>query len=355
MGSGILRDVRIGGVPLPPSVHLEATTTEDVIRTGDVFATWADDARRRLLEPLRENLASRMSSVHVTVDGERLDQSALGSDAAQAQWSSALQQLARGEVQRLSYVLQPRERDGTPTIRLGQARLQVLALAPEFGVDAATVAITVSRGLYDGPLDEETQSAWVEAATQAAVQLRATTGYVTIDYVAGASPYEQMLGRDWLDGVAESRRLLRGFYWGNLLSAEHIAALGGVDRVLAEAPCALAENLSAPAHESVYLQLTPAIEVVPDGALLALERYLRPALPAPADRAGQEERLPRTTGATPATLTFKHEDETQQGEAIGPAVLVLGERGEDVRDLGWMTLSDAADLARTHGYEFAED
>jgi hypothetical protein len=258
-------------------------------------------------------------------------------------------------LQRLTYVLQPCERDGTPSIRLGQARLQFLALAPEFRVDAATVAITVSRGLYPGSIDEETQAAWVLAAKKAAGALRATTGYITIDYIAGASPYEHMLGRDWLDGVAESRRFLRGFYWGNMLSAEHIAALGGVERVLAEAPCAFAEDLSTPEDEAVYLQLTPTINVVPDEALLALERYLRPVLPAPAHLIEQEHRLPRATDAARATLTFKHEDETEEGEAIGPAILVLGKRGEDVRDLGWMTLGQAAELAQRHGYEFAED
>ena len=44
-------------------------------------------------------------------------------------------------------------------------------------------------------------------AKSAAIALRATTGYLTIGYVAGASPFE-LIGRDWLDGLAESDRLV---------------------------------------------------------------------------------------------------------------------------------------------------
>jgi hypothetical protein len=159
-----------------------------------------------------------------------------------------------------------------------------------------------------------------------------------------------MIGRDWLDGVAESKRLLRGYFWGNVLSARHIAALGGRDRVLSEAPCARAEDWSAAGRELVYLQLTPDLELVRDDALLALERYLRPVLPAP-----RQDLLKVPEGAR-ATLTFKQEDETEDGDPIGPAILVIGERrGQDVRDLGWMTLEDAAELAQRQGYAFAED
>jgi hypothetical protein len=62
-------------------------------------------------------------------------------------------------------------------------------------------------GAIATPLDR-TQRAWVAVAKSAAIALRATTGYLTIGYVGGASPFEQLIGRDWLDGLAESDRLV---------------------------------------------------------------------------------------------------------------------------------------------------
>ena len=347
----MLGDVRIGGIPLPPSVHLEVNTHEDVTHSGDVLVSLLDEARERLLEPLRRDLARGRTAFSEHVDGERLDGEPIGSHGETSElWAPAVAQVADGKLQRLTYALQPQDPDGTPSIRAGQAQLQFVALAPEFQIDAAAVSVTVSKGLYASEIDEETQRAWVEVAKSAAIALRATTGYLTIGYVAGASPFEQLIGRDWLDGVAESDRLLRGYFWGNVLSARHIAALGGRDRVLAEAPCARAEDWSTAEHELVYLQLTPDLDLVPDDALLALERYLRPVLPAP------RRDLPKAPDGARATLTFKQEDETEDGDPIGPAILVIGEgRGRDVRDLGWMTLEDAAELAQRHGYKFADD
>lgn len=347
----MLGDVRIGGIPLPPSVHLEVNTNEDVTRSGDVLASLLDETRERLLEPLRDDLARRATAFSEHVDGERLDGEPIGPHGERSElWAPALTQVADGELQRLTYVLQSHDPGGAPSIRTGQAQLQFFALAPEFRIDAAAVSVTVSKGLYASEIDDETQRAWVEVAKSAAIALRAATGYLTIGYVAGASPFEHLIGRDWLDGVAEGDRLLRGYFWGNVLSAGHVAALGGRDRVLAEAPCARAEDWSTAGHELVYLQLTADLELVPDDALLVLERYLRPVLPAP------REDLPKAPDGAPATLTFKQEDETEDGDPIGPAILVIGEgRGQDVRDLGWMTLEDAAELAQRYGYKFAED
>jgi hypothetical protein len=50
-------------------------------------------------------------------------------------------------------------------------------------------------------------------------------------------------------------------------------------------------------------------------------------------------------------LVFKHEDENEQGEPIGPAIFNEDER---VDDLGWMTLAEARALATERGWRFAE-
>lgn len=54
-------------------------------------------------------------------------------------------------------------------------------------------------------------------------------------------------------------------------------------------------------------------------------------------------------------LTFKHEDEAM-GEPVGPAIVSdADDPGREIEDLGWMTLSQAQELARARGWAFDED
>lgn len=68
-----------------------------------------------------------------------------------------------------------------------------------------------------------------------------------------------------------------GAYWGTMLSAAHVETLGGVRRVQAEAPVALAEVLDGGA---MYLQATPTPEPITtpgmQEVLPKLEAYLTP-------------------------------------------------------------------------------
>ena len=58
-----------------------------------------------------------------------------------------------------------------------------------------------------------------------------------------------------------------------------------------------------------------------------------------------------------AALTFKYEDETPEGEAIGPAVTWDEDDPNQpvLEDLGWMSISQAKALAQERGYAFYED
>jgi hypothetical protein len=58
---------------------------------------------------------------------------------------------------------------------------------------------------------------------------------------------------------------------------------------------------------------------------------------------------------TARMLTFKHEDEVM-GEPVGPAIVSnLDDPSGEIEDLGWMTLSQARELARARDWEFDED
>ena len=55
-------------------------------------------------------------------------------------------------------------------------------------------------------------------------------------------------------------------------------------------------------------------------------------------------------------LSWKSEDESEEGEAIGPVWLWERQKGEErfVQALGWMTEAQAEALAAERGYEFYE-
>jgi hypothetical protein len=58
---------------------------------------------------------------------------------------------------------------------------------------------------------------------------------------------------------------------------------------------------------------------------------------------------------TTRILTFKHEDEVM-GEPVGPAIVSnIDGPDQEIEDLGWMTLSQARELARARDWDFDED
>ena len=130
------------------------------------------------------------------------------------------------------------------------------------------------------------QRRWVEVACAAASVTRAATGWITRDCVGfHQSPYESGTGASVKDSVQQAREKLRGYYWGNFLSAGHIVALGGKARIEREAPCAVVVDLSTPAHELLYLQLTEQVDHYGDDDLRRLRDYLRLLLQPPSEKA----------------------------------------------------------------------
>ena len=79
--------------------------------------------------------------------------------------------------------------------------------------------------------------------------------------------------------MREAHDLVRGVFWGTLLSSRHIEALGGVRRVLDEAPVERAIVLGRAVHELVYLELTHDLFTVTEADEERLQAYLAPILP----------------------------------------------------------------------------
>ena len=114
----------------------------------------------------------------------------------------------------------------------------------------------------------------VEAACEAQRAIHGDAGFITLDpvqFISGdQTQFELARVRHWSAAPDMFRTNLRGVFWGNFLGAAHVAALGGMERVLREAPCETIEPLG----DAAYLQSSAQ----PSTPSAALAGYLDPLL-----------------------------------------------------------------------------
>ena len=121
---------------------------------------------------------------------------------------------------------------------------------------------------------------WGQALQDGAVAINAVHGYLTVARAAiVGTAYEHRHLRSPVVGVREANAHVRGLFWGTVLSSRHIVALGGLRRVLEEAPVERVVDLSRSAEKRVYLELTDDLFAVTDTDEERLCAYLTPILP----------------------------------------------------------------------------
>ena len=123
------------------------------------------------------------------------------------------------------------------------------------------------------------------------VAMKASTGYVACHRSLARDAEEQRGGDTSATLERDLRTQLRGCYWGNLLGAGHLEALGGREEVLAACPAPVLDDLTRDEHELVYagLRETPCAEH--GYALIELERYFEPVLVRPEGEDDAEQPL----------------------------------------------------------------
>ena len=145
---------------------------------------------------------------------------------------------------------------------------------------ASVIEYSLQTSLLGGTISLAIQTeivAWTETAWQ---QLAGTVGLITVDFVSAnvmgsMSPYERSGGLSYPWAALDFREKVRGYYWGNLLSQQHVALLGGPGR-LANAPVAEHRAL---AHDGYYLQLSDDLNRIDRGDLQQLKALVEPLLP----------------------------------------------------------------------------
>jgi hypothetical protein len=113
-------------------------------------------------------------------------------------------------------------------------------------------------------------------------------GFVTHDiYWPGliVTAHERHIGFPGLVKTADYKDHFRGYFWGNLLSENHVHALGGIENIVRNAPCYQVKEVG---NRNVYLQLTESILDFSDEKLARLKDYFKPIL-----RTKQKETDPR--------------------------------------------------------------
>jgi len=144
----------------------------------------------------------------------------------------------------------------------GAARLE--ALGPDVVLDAILAfadAVVAKAGV----------ALWGETAEYASTAAW-SVGFTNLPPAQRDRLYQAMY---WENRWGE---VIRGPAWGTFLSADHVARLGGLDRIRRDSGCA--RTMSLPRSDGAFLQVTPIAEPILDhddrGALAGLTRFLEP-------------------------------------------------------------------------------
>lgn len=283
-----------------PPLYFEVDTFSPLGERGEALAEWADRFRSKLVDPIVSTLPE--DRFQIVIDQVPYD----GASAAEYRyskrnWGRLRDALAAGKLMRFGIDAKP----------VGPALLGILFGAagggqlgfgidlpdPELERDPARIWMSVPAGALDRV--ERWQDRVVDLTKGLARQFDAATGYITPEDASPTeSPDERRSDIDPFEVLEHADTMLRGAYWANVLSAAHIERLGGMRRIIAEAPAAVVEDVSGGAAPLVYLQLTESVLDVPRDELAKLRAFLRPVLPGTAGRGADDTSEEASTGLT---------------------------------------------------------
>lgn len=150
---------------------------------------------------------------------------------------------------------------------IGEAHVSSL----EFSVKLSAIGRNVPTKLQESLVN------WCKSSF---IELNSSVGYITVDWVSAnvygsESPYERVIGLSYPWAARGFRQKARGYYWGNLLSSNHMLLLGK-DTVANQAPVAKIEALEG---EGYYFQLSGDINLIDPARLRKLKVFFAEILP----------------------------------------------------------------------------
>jgi hypothetical protein len=160
--------------------------------------------------------------------------------------------------------------------------------------EAKIFDLCVNTRVWEGIVSAEVQKQTVSLACDLFQAVDGACGYVnvgkdhtTLDHT---TPYERQMGM-YEPNTRRLWRDVRGTFWGNLLSARHVWALGGSQFVRQRAPCHEVVSLACQGERAagdvpLYLQLTQTLETPALEECARLESFLAPILISSRDQLG---------------------------------------------------------------------
>lgn len=136
----------------------------------------------------------------------------------------------------------------------------------------------LSERLFDGKIPSTIQAAFVEFFKKTIQVLNGVTGFITYEAISGGShmrtPFENYnrIDPSMRPGYVEH---VKGYFWLNYLSDNHISRLGGEEYIRQHAPCEVRELKG----HGMILQLTEDINDYSDDRLRALREFVSPLFP----------------------------------------------------------------------------
>lgn len=132
-------------------------------------------------------------------------------------------------------------------------------------------------------ISAQMQNKIVRFARTAFVRLGATYGFVNFSNRSdiadfSGTEYENRLGVDHNVTSHLISERVRGAFWENYLTTEHVKRLGGIESIRANAPCEQID-VFMPKNSGVALRLTKNINEIGDIQVSQLEKYFAPLAP----------------------------------------------------------------------------
>jgi hypothetical protein len=239
--------------------------------TGEPFARAFERVRRTLVEPLLSADGGGLRAWFELAPGYVLGRPTLPAEGGA--WEQIADLVERGAVEYCSIEVRGDSKSAGYFHFGVRPAHELLADVPH------TVTMHAHPTLFASVSGLQLTQEVTALARALGVGCQASTGYVACHLALSKEAEEQRGGDVSYEAEPDLRIHLRGSYWGNFLSAGHLAVLGGRAHVLEACPADVVDDLTVDDHELVFAGLSGNPCDDPGHALIELERFLEPVLP----------------------------------------------------------------------------
>lgn len=270
-------------------IELAITTAADARLIAGPLAAWVEKVRAQLLDPVVAEMQRRVTEPRAGSAAPAPAGCDVGFALEQADslrvanykytdtnWGRVLSGVLESKWRTLKVSGWYLDESGAMTHPRASVELVVDLRGLEWPDGVQLVVVALDEDLAGAELGGDRQATLIDLLRRGASSLQADSGYLTRgESLLYRTPHEAALGVAAGIGVDYAAQWLRGTFWANLLTQEHVRKLGGRERVLHRAPCAIAEELD---ERLVYLQATGDFWGDFEEELRGLAAFFAPAL-----------------------------------------------------------------------------